>query len=447
MPRGRGRSLLAALEKPRRRPEISVGVRKFPWGKKIFFSPEIVHGLAGARRTCPEAGPPPPRSSGRAAAPSGNFRGGSEISVEGEKKFSDGNFPRRRAEGTGTAATRHAHFGPRTRTPGQFERPPACTGRPAGNFPRAPRKFPVAPPRRADAPAPPPQAGPSPRRAQGGRAARQPPPRPRAEAVLPPPPLAAPSLAREAPRKFSVRPPRRADGPAPPPEAGPSSRRAQGGRAARQPPPRPRAEAPPWPRRGVTAPAARRPADGCCARAAMQPPRHRGDRRASRCAAAGPCGRRRALAGLRAARKGRKAEAAADDAAERRARKGRRSRRRHLPGCRARGRCRPAPRDLAAPGRLAAHAKQLAMRSCETARTSARAPPCSAARGGAAEPARACRVRRRAGPPAGALQGGGGRRDDTKAGRPLVERARVRGRGGRWGRRSETADVKFCVRT
>ena len=158
----------------------------------------------------------------------------------------------------------------------------------------------------------------------------------------------------------------------------------------------------------------------CCARAAMQPPRHRGDRRASRCAAAGPCGRRRALAGLRAARKGRKAEAAADDAAERRARKGRRSRRRHLPGCRARGRCRPAPRDLAAPGRFAAHAKQLAMRSCETARTSARAPPCSAARGGAAEPARACRVRRRAGPPAGALQGGGGRRDDTKAGRPLV---------------------------
>lgn len=203
-------------------------------------------------------------------------------------------------------------------------------------------------------------------------------------------------------------------------------------------------------RRGVTAPAARRPADGCCARAATQPPRHRGDRRASRCAAAGPCGRRRALAGLRAARKGWKAEAAADDAAERRARKGRRSRRRHLPGCRARGRCRPAPRDLAAPGRFAAHA-QLATRACETARTSARAPPCSAARGGAAEPARACLTCwRRAGPPAGALQRGGGRRDDR---RPWSEeRARIRfcllaGRGAAARRRRETADVKLSVRT
>ena len=67
--------------------------RKFPWGfgnfrgGGIFFFSISVRGLKGARRTCPEAGPQPPRSSGRAAAPSGNFRGGSEISVGGKIFF------------------------------------------------------------------------------------------------------------------------------------------------------------------------------------------------------------------------------------------------------------------------------------------------------------------------------------------------------------------------
>ena len=116
VPRGRGRSLLAALAAPRRRPEISVGVRKFPWREKKFFF----------RRRARPRGSTQDVPRGGAAASSqlwprrgavwkfpwgfGNFRGG-------RKKNFSRNFPRRRAEGTGTAATRHAHFGPRTRTP------------------------------------------------------------------------------------------------------------------------------------------------------------------------------------------------------------------------------------------------------------------------------------------------------------------------------------------